>query len=116
MLDGSLEHMRVDQNRKHAQSFIVLDEAHSAHVGCEIVDVGGARYGCVAVLLQFQTQDEVFAVPKFLVPLAERLSINITNAAMALFPQASYQAATNETSGTGNEDQFASLLAHAEAP
>ena len=36
-----LQHVRIDQDRQHAQCLVVLDETHTAHVGGEVVDVAG---------------------------------------------------------------------------
>ena len=36
---GRLQQVGVDQHRQHAERLVVLDEAHPAHVGGEVVDV-----------------------------------------------------------------------------
>ena len=45
---GGLQQMRVDQDAQHAQRFVILDEAHAAHVGGEVVHDGGVRQRLVA--------------------------------------------------------------------
>ena len=51
-----LQQVRVDQHREHAQGLVVLDEAHAAHVGGQVVDVGGALGGALAVFRQVQVE------------------------------------------------------------
>ncbi len=68
--------MRVDENRQHAQSFVVLDEPHAAHIRREIVNLESALGGALAVLEDVQIELEIFDVVENLVPLFERLDIN----------------------------------------
>ena len=43
--ERGLEHVGVDEDREHAEGFVVFDEAHAAHVGGEIVDFADAVAG-----------------------------------------------------------------------
>ena len=68
--------MRVDQHRQHAQGRVVLDEAHAAHVGGEVVDDHGVARRSFAGVLVLQIQLQILRLGKTLVPLVEGLDID----------------------------------------
>lgn len=68
--------MGVDQNAQHAEGLVVLDETHAAHVGGEVVDLGAAVDGLIAMSLVAKVQDQIFGFGKQLIPLAEGFSID----------------------------------------
>ena len=48
---AAMQQVGVDQHAEHAERFVVLDEAHAAHVGGQVVDDGSALEGAVAGVL-----------------------------------------------------------------
>ena len=68
-LPGRLEHVGGDQHRQHAQRLVVLDEAHAAHVGGEVVDHVDAVAGALARRQVLKVGASVVDVVEALVPL-----------------------------------------------
>jgi hypothetical protein len=44
----SEQHVGIDQDGKHAEGLVVLDEAHTAHIGCQIEDKPCVLHGLLA--------------------------------------------------------------------
>ena len=68
--------MGIDQDREHAESFIVLDEPHPAHVTGEIIHVLHALGGHFADLTARTIGDVIFGKVMHLVPFLQRLDID----------------------------------------
>ena len=51
-----LEHVRIDQDRQHAQRLVVFDEAHAAHVRGKVIDFVDALGGTFAVFFEIQVE------------------------------------------------------------
>ena len=66
--------MGVDQDAAQAFDAEALDEAHAAHVGREVVHLGGARDGAAAVLFQAQVEAEGLDARDALVPVRDAAS------------------------------------------
>ncbi len=79
--------MGVDQDRKHAQSFVFLNESHAAHVGSEVVNFMRAASCDLAVPPFIQVQREILNISKALIPVTQRLNIHRANALIALLPK-----------------------------
>ena len=97
MLQRRLQHVRIDQHGQHAQRLVVLDEAHAAHVGGQVVNLHGALGGRLAVFLEIQIEGEILDVVEALVPFVERLDVHRANVAVALLAQQRDQRAANKT-------------------
>ena len=66
---GGHQHVRVDQHRQHAQGLVVLDEAHAAHVGGEVVDVADVLADLDADIKFLKVADDVFRTVGTEVPI-----------------------------------------------
>ena len=88
--------------REHAERLVVLDEAHAAHVGGEIIDFVRALGRCLAVFAQIQVERKIFDIIKALVPLFERLDIHGANALVSLAAQVRHQMPADKSSCAGN--------------
>src|SRR5438046_1101774 len=97
MIPRSLQHVRINQHGQHTKSLVVLNEAHAAHIGGEIVNFACALTHGIAVILQVQVQDEVFSLVTNLVPLLQRLDIHCSNPADASLAQIRNERAANES-------------------
>ena len=71
-----MQQVRVDQHRQHAEGLVVLDEAHAAHVGRQVVNLARPAAGLVAGVAQLQIGLDVFDVVEHLIPLVERLDVD----------------------------------------
>ena len=104
--------MRVDQHRQHAQRAVVLDEAHAAHVGCEVVHDGGVARRCLAGVLSLKIELQVLDLREALVPLVERLDIDGANLPMSLPEQVGNQMAADKSAAAAHDDQIARIDFH----
>jgi hypothetical protein len=95
MIQGGLQHMSIDQHGQHAQRLIVLDEAHAAHVGGEVVDFVGTFGRIFAVFLEIQIEGQILDVIEALVPLVERFCVDGSDT-LALLAKLGNQMATDE--------------------
>ena len=66
---GGHEHVGVDQDAEHAEAFVQLDEAHTTHVGGEIVDPVGAVDRLDAGVFVLEVEGEVLGSGEALIPL-----------------------------------------------
>ncbi len=108
MLLGSLQHMRIDQHRQHAQRLVVLDETHPTHVGGKVVDIVGMGECLRAGALHAQIRNRVLRVLMNLVPLIERLEVYRPDS-VALAQQVGDEMAPDEASTAGDYNQ---IIAH----
>src|SRR5207248_11464559 len=69
---------RRSSDLEHAQSLVVFDEAHAAHIGGEVVDGAAvaAAEGFLAGVFQIQIELEIFHFGENLIPLIERLDVD----------------------------------------
>jgi hypothetical protein len=79
MLEGCLQHLRIDEYRKHAQCFIVFDETHTAHIRGEIVN--GICPACrnFAVFAEVQIEREIFDIIEPLIPVFQPLDVDCSD-------------------------------------
>ena len=98
--------MRVDQHGQHAQSFVVFDEAHAAHVGGELKDNLGAGGGQEAGIFILQVEGEALYVVGDLVPLVERFDVDGANDLDAVVEQVLHEMAADESAGTADDCLF----------
>lgn len=68
--------MGVDQNGEHAESFVMLDETHSAHVSGEVVDFVRAPGSDFAAFFKVEVENQVLDVIETLIPIFQRLAID----------------------------------------
>ena len=102
--------MRVDEHGQHAQRLVVLDEAHPAHVGGEVVDVLGTCQRFRAGLLEnVRSRNHVLSGVVDLVPLVEGLEIDHPDFA-ALIQQIEDEMTSDEASAACNYNQFTAHL------
>ncbi len=85
--------MRVDSHAEHTQGLVVLDEAHPAHVGGEVVDLVGALEGTVAVVLLPQVERPVVRLRKLLEPLVGGFDVDGAHLIVALPQQVRHEVA-----------------------
>src|ERR1700678_117364 len=103
MLERGLQHVRVDQDGQHAQGFVVLDEAHAAHVGREVVNLVHALRGDFTIRFFVEIEGEILDVAKALIPLVDRLNVDCANISVALVAERRDEMATNKTAGSRND-------------
>ena len=101
-----LQHVSIDENRKHAQRLVVLDEPHAAHVGGEVKNLESALGGALAVCPLIQVERKILDIPENLVPLVERFNVNRAKLGITLPAQVSNEGAADEPAGAGNHHQF----------
>ena len=102
--------MLISTDSMHS-GLVVLDEAHAAHVGGEVVDhrahpSRAARAGVAKVAGQPQVLDVVEA----LVPLVERLDVDRADLGVATLLQNADQMAADEAAGAGDNHKI--ILGH----
>ncbi len=81
---GRLDHVGVDQNAAQALDAEALDEAHAAHVGRQVVDLGRALHGPDGVFPLAQIHAKAFDAGDPLVPFRQRLLVDGPDAGEAL--------------------------------
>ena len=97
------QQVRVDQHGEHAQGLVVLDEAHAAHVGGEVVDRARALDGVHGRRrCRSQVGDEVLDAVGALVPLVERLDVDGADLGMAALLQGADEMAADEAAAAGD--------------
>src|SRR5207249_11745152 len=89
--------MSIDQDAEHAETFVVFDEAHSSHVGSEVVDGFGAIQSLLASAPVLQIELLIFHARHQLMPIVERFDIDGANILMALANQIRGQVSADET-------------------
>ncbi len=100
-----MQQVGVDQNREHAQGLVVLDEAHAAHVGGEVIDIIRVDKRLYAGILETKIRDDIFRTLTNLIPLVERLEIDRSNL-VAFAQQVRSEMATDEASAACDYDQI----------
>ena len=85
---------------------MVLDEAHAAHVGAEIVNHARTTGRFVARLEQSKIADLVLDTNGRLVPLVERLHIDGADPGLAALHQDTDQMAADEPTGAGHHHEI----------
>ena len=93
---------------KHAERFIIFDEAHAAHVRGEIEDLIGALANGIAVVLQIQVQHQVLDIVGHLVPFIQRLDVHRPNLRESLPAKIRNQRSADESSRTCHDCQTVS--------
>ena len=106
VVDGCLQQVRVDQHGEHAQSFVVFDEAHAAHVGGEVVDIADAAARFLAFVAEIEIGLDVLDVVEHLVPLVERFDVDAANPLDALLAQLRDQMSANEPAAACYENNL----------
>ena len=101
-----MQQVGVDQHRQHAQGLVVLDEAHAAHVGGQIINVLSAGGGLDAVLAQVQIEDEVLHVVKNLIPLVERFDIHGADPGISLAAEIGDQSPSDKAPASSHYNQL----------
>ena len=102
--------MGVDQDRAQALDAEVLDEAHAAHVCCEVVDLGRALDGLDGVGLHAEVSTDGLDAGDAQVPVGQRLAVDGTDVGVALLREVAAQRAGDETAGAGDDDEV--VLVH----
>ncbi len=84
----------------------MLDEAHAAHVGGEIVHLHRAFRGADGVLLLAEVHGETLDARHSLVPLAQRLAVDGANPLESKVVEMARQCSRYEAARAGNEDKI----------
>jgi hypothetical protein len=102
-LTSGHEHVRVDQDGKHAKALVQLDKSHSTHVRGHVVDPVAAvnRTKTSGFLLEVDRQ--VFSSGKPLIPLRLGLLVNRADV-MTFLQQFADQMSPNEPAGSGYQN------------
>jgi len=90
------QQMRVDAHAEHTQGLVVLDEAHPAHVGSEVVDLIDVLQSAVAILLFAQVERAVVRLRKLLKPAVRGLDVDRTDLRESLPEQVRHEVAADE--------------------
>src|SRR5687768_5405082 len=98
--------MRITEHREHAQGLVALEEAHSAHVGGEIVDVGDSAAGVLAGVTEVEIGDDVLGGVESLEPLLRRLAVDDADGD-ALVQQARSKMPANKAAAARHENLLA---------
>jgi hypothetical protein len=78
------EQVGINQHTEHTQGFVVLDEAHAAHIGGEIVNDMSTLQRRVAIPQVFEIEDEIIDLVKDLIPIRHRFHIHRSHLSVAL--------------------------------
>jgi hypothetical protein len=97
------EEVRVNENAEHAESLVEFYEAHTAHVGSQVVYCITAINGLDAGVFEFQVKREVFGFREALIPLPLGLFIHGPDR-MALGKEGFNEFAADESAGAGYKD------------
>ena len=97
--------MGVDQNAAQTFDAELLDEAHAAHVGGQVVDLDGVLADAAAVLLLAQVQAEAFDAVDLLIPPGQRFFVHGADFREALVVEVTHQGASDETTRPGDHNQ-----------
>ncbi len=98
--------MCIDQHRQHAQGLVVLDEAHAAHVGRQVVDGGGPFARRAAGVEVLQVGDDIVHFVEDLIPLVQWLDVDGPDSPIVLTPQFGDQVASDKSATSGDDDQI----------
>ena len=109
-----MQHVRVDQHRQHAQGLVVLDEAHAAHVGGQVVDRAGASGGGPARLQQREVATTWFSTSGVWYHSASGFTSTARILLWPPAPAAANQVTADEATGAGDDDQI--ILGHLTDP
>src|SRR5437868_9941694 len=91
--------MSVDEHAEHAESLVMLDKSHPAHVCSEIVNVANAAAHCpLRCRIFFQVKGKILHILGALVPFTDGLEITTANWADAAPPQVCHKPASDEPS------------------
>jgi hypothetical protein len=96
--------MRVNEHREHAQGAIVLDEAHPAHIGGQIIDNASVLERDFAGFAPLQVQDQILDPGGDLIPVGEGFNVNGTKVGMALPFKVGDQMTANKAATATNYD------------
>jgi hypothetical protein len=88
---------------------LLLDEAHAAHVGGEIVHVAGAIDGSVSGLAQGEVELVVLGRAEVLVPGANGLDVHGPHAPVPRLEQSPDEVPADESAGAGHDNQIVLL-------
>ena len=97
--------MCIDENRKHACSFIVLDESHASHVSGEVENIVCVGQRLVSRLLGTEVEPAIVDVLEQLKPVRKGLEIDGTNVLMTLFPEGAHDVAPDKTASTSHDNR-----------
>src|SRR5262245_13557900 len=103
--------MRVDQNAKHAEAFVQLDEAHPAHISRQIINDPGVPHPLLTRIPFLEIKLYIFHSGKMLIPILDRLEIDGTNVFVTLPQQISNQVTADKSPSTSDKD-FVRLHIH----
>jgi hypothetical protein len=107
---GGHQQMRVNQHGQHAKGFVVLNEAHSAHVGGQIVDFARAIASRAARGQVLQVENHVLDLFVHLIPFLEGLDIDRAQVRITLLAEVGQQMAANKAAAAGDQNQL--VLGH----
>src|SRR5215210_2285380 len=96
--------MGVDQHGQHAKGLVVLDEAHTTHVGCEVVDLVHPFRGFLAAPQTPQIESAIVRGVVQLVPVFSWLDVDGSYVDLAFCEKIRYEGASDESAGTGNQN------------
>ena len=88
---------------EHAVGLVVLDEAHAAHVGGQVVDPIGAIGGLDTGFFVLEVEGEVLGLGEALIPLPLRLFVDGADF-VSLLEHGFDEVAADESTGAGDED------------
>ncbi len=106
------QQVRVDERAEHAEGLVVLDEAHAAHVGREVVDARAARDRRCAGVDSAQVENHGLHAVVNLVPVVERLDVDRDDRVRARILEVLDEVAADEAARTRDEDPLSAHPFH----
>ena len=100
---GGHEHVGIDEHAEHAEGFVVLDEAHAAHVGREIVNHFGIAADELAGVEALHVHHQIFHIAMELVPVVEGFLIDRTDVGEAFVFEKLDEVSADEAAGSGDD-------------
>ena len=97
--------MGVDEDAAQALDAELLDEAHAAHVGGQVIDLDRPFAHPVAVFLVAHVQAQPLHARHPLVPVGQRFLVDGPDAGETLVVEIARQRTADESAGPGDDDQ-----------
>jgi len=104
-MERGFQHVGVDEDRKHAASFIIGHKSHAAYVSSEIVHVPGVLGGNLALFEPAAIELEILSGIKNLLPLRKWLNIYSAYLYRPAMQQAGDEVAADEPTGSRNHNR-----------
>jgi hypothetical protein len=106
----------VGEHAEHAEGFVVLNEAHSAHIGGQLKNRIDAFGGLKATVAQLEIEDATVGGGVALVPLVKGLDVDRAHRGGSLLKECIHQMTADESASPANQNVCATDLHQLQLP